>query len=193
MYCDVNDLLSKIDVEHLMNISRVSFPAYLNSAVYETLFSSLTNEERAFVDTLYSVEDNHYVLKEMSLEDKEKFLLIYLKVMDNNNIEKAIKSASSLIDGYLVGRYTVPLKNVPDNIKIFCANIAIAELLIDKGVTESEADKAIIRRKEDAIRFLENVAKGNFNLPIKENDIAYPKTDFIKVDTKAKLSLEGYF
>ncbi|MBN2546562.1 MAG: DUF1320 domain-containing protein [Spirochaetes bacterium] len=193
-YCSIDDLISKVDIDKLLNIGNIAFPDNLTADDYNELFGGLSIEDKALIDSSYTLNEDVYILNRLSTEQKKQFLKIYLTLETVDTIENAIISSGQLIDGYLTGRYQVPLSSVPDNIKIFAVNISIAELLIDKGVIQdSEADKAIIKRKDEAIKFLEKVASGTFSLPIKNDDNVAPvKDDFISYETKPKLDMNGF-
>jgi phage gp36-like protein len=78
--------------------------------------------------------------------------------IDSTVIDKAIADADALIDGYLAGRYTVPLAVVPANLTRLACDIA-RYLLYENAATE-----IVIARYEQALRYLEQVAKGQITL-----------------------------
>jgi phage gp36-like protein len=194
-YCDISDLVAKVDIDKLINLGKVTFPDNLKEQEYDDLFAGLNTGDKAFVDSIYVLINEKYALSTLSIEEKKKFLIIYSQIENLNTIENAIAGSGQLIDGYLSARYPVPLNPVPDNIKIFSVNITIAELLIDAGVNnDSEADKAIIKRKDEALKFLEKVAAGTFNLPVKTDtgESVKPADDFIAYKSKPKLDMRGF-
>lgn len=193
-YCTIDDLIAKTGIDKLMNLGKVTFPDNLSQVQYNDLFAGLAMD-KVFVDSVYNFIEDKYTLTPLSIEEKKKLLIIYSSIEDINTIENAIIGAGQLIDGYLSSRYTVPLEPVPDNIKIFAVNIALAELLIDAGINnDSDADKAIVKRKEEALKFLEKVAAGTFNLPIPANpgEATKPVDNFIAYKSKPKLDLKGF-
>jgi phage gp36-like protein len=74
-------------------------------------------------------------------------------------IERACSDASTLIDGYLASKYTLPLSSVPDLVAGWAADIARYRLW------DSGAPEEIRRRYDDAIGQLRDLAKGTIALP----------------------------
>ena len=78
-------------------------------------------------------------------------------------IEAAIGRADVEIDGYLTGRYSVPLNPVPPKIKTISIDLAIVELF--KRRTDFILDtKSIKERKKEAINDLLLIQKGVISL-----------------------------
>jgi phage gp36-like protein len=75
-------------------------------------------------------------------------------------VEGKLADADAEIDGYLSGRYTLPLTNVPEALRRIACDIARYHLYDDR-VTE-----AVQKRYDDAIRFLRMVAKGEVQLGV---------------------------
>ena len=72
----------------------------------------------------------------------------------------ALADASAEIDGYLAGRYTLPLEIPrPGFLTLYCVDIALYKGSLVTEVTEEKR-----KRYEDAIRFLRSVAKGEIQL-----------------------------
>lgn len=195
-YCTIDDLISKTGVDKLKNLTKTIYPDKINQNDYNNIYSSLSAEDKAFVDSLYLYDGviDLYSLKQINENDEKKFFKILIVLENIDKIENVINNTSKLIDGYLVGRYSVPITPTPENITGYAVNITVAELLIDIGVNDNEADRSILKRKDEAIKFLENVAKGIFNLPIKPigDDQAIPVNDNILIATKNKLDMTGY-
>lgn len=80
-------------------------------------------------------------------------------VLDANVITQAITDASELMDSYLSKRYALPLPIVPMPLKRICGDIALY-LLSGNGTVTDERRK----RYEDAIKFLQALAKGDVTL-----------------------------
>ena len=74
--------------------------------------------------------------------------------IDASKVTQAISDACATIDGYLAGRYQLPLANVPTVLNRLAAEIA-RYFLWDDGASES-----VLKRYEDAITFLVSVSKG---------------------------------
>lgn len=72
--------------------------------------------------------------------------------------EQSIADAGALIDGYLAGRYALPLPTVPSVLPRLAATIA-RYLLHDQ-----QASEQVRQQYDDAIRFLERVARGDISL-----------------------------
>lgn len=69
-----------------------------------------------------------------------------------------LADADAEIDGYLVGRYSVPLVTFPAILKVHACSIAWYRLL------GSVADEAARRDYEDAVSYLAKVAKGDISI-----------------------------
>lgn len=75
-------------------------------------------------------------------------------------VARAIEDADSEIDGYVGSRYRVPMNPVPPVLRKLSADIAIYNLYSRRQGAPEHRD----RRYQDAIRFLESVAKGDVSL-----------------------------
>ena len=78
---------------------------------------------------------------------------------DPNTVDRALDDASSEIDGYLAGRYSLPLAAPPRILTFMCVDIALYKGSVETAVTEERR-----RRYQDAIGFLVRVAKGEISL-----------------------------
>ncbi len=78
---------------------------------------------------------------------------------EENVAEKALADASEEIDGYLAGRYSLPLSTVPKILVFFCVDIAMY-----KGSVETVVSEEKRTRYKDAIAFLMMVAQGKIQL-----------------------------
>jgi len=92
--------------------------------------------------------------------------------LDANTVDRAIRNASAEIDGYLIsGGYPVPISGPPENLKKYCVDIAVANLVISAGVLENDpGGKAVIDEAKNARQFLTKVAEGKFKIPGYAND-----------------------
>lgn len=79
-------------------------------------------------------------------------------VMDTVVFDQAAADADAEIDGYLAGRYTLPLAGVPSILVRLACDIVRYRLFIDKAPEE------VRKRYEDARRLLENLAAGRITL-----------------------------
>lgn len=77
--------------------------------------------------------------------------------LDPAKIEVALADATALIDGYLRGRYKVPLADVPKD--IVRAACVLSRYDLAKGERVEPTEQMRLERKE-VITWLENIAKG---------------------------------
>lgn len=75
-------------------------------------------------------------------------------------VQHAIADADAEIDGYLNKRYPTPLQAVPEIINKISKDIAIYNLASRSGMTAQERENNYYVRYKNAIRYLEQVAKG---------------------------------
>lgn len=78
---------------------------------------------------------------------------------EGNSFASAATDASTLIDGYLASRYTLPLTSVPDIVKAWACDIARFKLWDEKAPEEVRA------RYDDVLAQLKDLAKGLLSLP----------------------------
>lgn len=69
-------------------------------------------------------------------------------------MERALRNASDLIDGYLVGRYAVPLANPPAALRVHCCGVARYLLMANAADDRAKADFTA------AVSYLKGVATG---------------------------------
>ncbi|HHE3677628.1 gp436 family protein [Pasteurella multocida] len=81
----------------------------------------------------------------------------------------ALSDSSSQIDGYLVGRYKLPLKTIPQNLTRICCDLTRYRLasMSDVSITDE-----IIERYKLSLRELESIASGKVSLGIAEDEQA---------------------
>ncbi|MBP2301305.1 gp436 family protein [Azospirillum picis] len=75
-------------------------------------------------------------------------------------LDQAIASAASVIDGYLSGRYTLPLAQVPAMLTDVAARLAYAALHLDTAPEKVTADY------QAAMRTLRDIAGGTVRLDV---------------------------
>lgn len=80
----------------------------------------------------------------------------------------ALADSSSQIDGYLLGRYTLPLASIPDNLIRICCDIARYRLVSMSEVTTTDE---IIERYKLSLKELEQIASGKISLGIASNEV----------------------
>lgn len=77
-----------------------------------------------------------------------------LDAVDVDVLQRVLSDASALIDGYLAGRYRLPLHPVPAALRVHCSGVARYLLMTNAPDERAKADfKA-------AVSFLERVASG---------------------------------
>jgi phage gp36-like protein len=114
--------------------------------------------------------------------------------VDETKVADAIEQADALIDGYLRGRYSVPLTTVPTLVMGLSRDIAIYELFSKKG--ERGVPEEYRLRKDKAEQKLVQIQKGVIGLPVTAPDakeatpIVVSKTAADRVFTKTLL--DGY-
>jgi len=79
-------------------------------------------------------------------------------------INEAIMYSATLIDGYLRGRYTLPLSNVPDLIKILAIDLSIFRLYSRRFHTDMP--DSINDKYKNSVKLLEQIQKGTISLGI---------------------------
>lgn len=107
--------------------------------------------------------------------------------VDDDIVDESIDDADDEIDGYLGGRYTVPLSApVPGMISKISVDIAIYNLYARRADSIPEIRK---ERYENAIAFLKKVAEGRISLGSDDpssglDDVAYESADRVFTSTK---------
>lgn len=79
-------------------------------------------------------------------------------LVDEAVLNLALAKTDAEIDGYLVGRYALPLATVPANLVLFACDMARYRLYKDAAPEE------VRNRYRDAVRYLEKVAAGQIGL-----------------------------
>lgn len=110
-------------------------------------------------------------------------------------IAAAIVDAGAEIDGYLGGRYPVPLDPAPKVIAKMCKDMAVYNLISRSGLDEQGQEKSFLTRYNSAIKFLTMVAEGRVSLGTGEaaTVTAAPASYSIKADGRifGRSRLEG--
>ncbi len=75
-------------------------------------------------------------------------------------LDTAINDASAIIDGYLAGRYALPLAYPLPALTRLCCDMA------RYGLYDDSVSDAVAKRNDDAVRFLEKVAQGSITLGV---------------------------
>lgn len=91
--------------------------------------------------------------------------------IDATVLDQAIADASAEIDGYLGGRYTLPLSHVPLVLSRICADLVRYYLYGDAPLDQ------VRQRYEDAVAFLKSVARGQMTLGVATDGKAAAPSD----------------
>ncbi|WP_143869883.1 gp436 family protein [Catenovulum sediminis] len=95
--------------------------------------------------------------------------LILLAQRDDSSVEfdevvnQALQDATAEINGYIAGRYTLPLAQTPEVLKRNCCDIARYLLSDDRAPEQVE------KRYQATIQFLRSVGKGELSLGLSNN------------------------
>ncbi len=89
-------------------------------------------------------------------------------MIDDVKIDDAIAYAGQLIDGYLRGRYTVPLQPVPELVKRLAVDLAVFHLYSRRF--ELDMPQTMVDRRKEIIRLLEQIQQGKVLLGIETAD-----------------------
>ncbi len=90
-------------------------------------------------------------------------------VWDEDLLQVALADSSSQIDGYLSGRYKLPLAAVPQNLVRICCDLARYHLTSKSSVTMTEE---VENRYKFCLKELENISKGVVSLSLNEEAAA---------------------
>jgi phage gp36-like protein len=117
-----------------------------------------------------------------------------LGAVNEARVSSAICDADVLIDGYLRGRYTLPLDPVPALIKKLSIDIAVFNIYSRK--LELEMPDAMSDRYKNAVKVLEAIQSGKISLGTTEGSTPEPgeyKTNKTSTDrTFTKTVLDGF-
>lgn len=126
-----------------------------------------------------SIEDIKNVLSERELINLTNDFPSESSAIDENRFEAVCLVADSLINGYIRGRYTLPLKTIPPFIKQIAQDICAYRLYSRRPC---EIPEHIIKNYEYAINNLKEIKKGNLSLEDNtenpESEIAPTKSAF---------------
>lgn len=85
-------------------------------------------------------------------------------------IEAAIDKAGERIDGYLRGRYTLPIENAPGILTDLCVDIALYFIAGRKGIAEGTPEKNLETKYRDAIAYLKDVQAGRADIGLVDDE-----------------------
>lgn len=98
-------------------------------------------------------------------------------VINEQVVEAAIQDASNLIDGYISGRYALPLTSVPALLTKQCADIARYNLY-DNAVSE-----VVEKNYKAALDYLMQVGKGTLKLGLSNDSQAAESDQMIEIES----------
>jgi phage gp36-like protein len=87
-----------------------------------------------------------------------------LGTINQTRIDEAIEYADEIINGYLRGRYTLPLSPVPGLITKLSVDLAIFHLYSRR--LELEMPESMMQRYKNAIKLLEQIQRGLITLGV---------------------------
>lgn len=115
---------------------------------------------------------------------------------DEAVLAHSIEYACELADGYLMGRYTLPLDPAPSMLRHLCTDIA-RHWLHRRRINAADFPKPLEAAYSNAIKILEQIRDGKIQLGIRaEADDAtealHPEKGVYLVRGKQKMDLGGY-
>lgn len=126
-----------------------------------------------------TIEDVKNVLSERELINLTNDNPSLSSCIDENRFEAVSLVTDSLINGYLRGRYELPLKSTPEFLKQIAQDICAYRLYSRRPC---EIPEHIVKNYEYAINNLKEIKKGNLSLEDNsenpESEIAPPKSAF---------------
>lgn len=89
-------------------------------------------------------------------------------------VEEAINQAEEMVDGFLRGRYQLPLATVPTLVKQYTAYLA-RHWLYARRPEGNDLPDAVTRTYKDAVKGLETIRDGKLHLGIPNSGIQTPE------------------
>lgn len=117
-------------------------------------------------------------------------------LINEGKVNNSIEEAEGEIDAYCQGRYTLPFNPVPKVIKKIAVDLAVYTLFARRGINpDANADQVVIQQRKDAIKFLENLAKGLVNIGPAQQETKPPDPEVV-IDSPPRIfsrqKLKGY-
>ncbi|RIV82953.1 DUF1320 domain-containing protein [Aurantiacibacter xanthus] len=100
--------------------------------------------------------------------------------IDAEVVTRALIDADAVIDGYLAGKYRLPLAEVPPMLVDLASSIAIYKL------HRYEPDAKIVKDYEQAMRTLRDIASGAVRLPLEGVEPAARNDGGVKTTDRAR-------
>ena len=110
--------------------------------------------------------------------------------VDTNKINDAVSYVENVIDGYLRGRYDLPLASIPDELRYLTIDFVVYKLYSRRMYTE--IPESVRRKYEEVIKTLEKIQKGSFNLGIESSEAFEQPTLKTNKDSSAS-SVNKYY
>jgi phage gp36-like protein len=115
------------------------------------------------------------------------------QILQVDRLDSALRAAQSIIDGYLQGRYPLPLAQVPSSLVEYACDIAMYRLQTLRPADTLEDARA---RYKDAIKYLEQVSRGELQLGLSQEQQPAPQSggpELIAPDRNfSRDSMRGY-
>lgn len=110
-------------------------------------------------------------------------------------VDKAISHACQVADGYLAGRYALPLQSVPTLLNTWCGDIA-RYWLHKRRINASEMPKTLQTAYDDALKMLNLVQSGKMHLfatdLAKNENALHKERGAYRVRSRGKSDWSGY-
>lgn len=100
-------------------------------------------------------------------------------------LDQALADASAEIDGYLGGRYKLPLATVPAVLIRICCDIARYQLY------DERANEQLQTRYQDSIKFLRSLGKGELNLGLPDEGESGPSQNLAEMHSDGHVFRRG--
>jgi phage gp36-like protein len=97
------------------------------------------------------------------------------ETVDTTKITTAIDYVDNMIDGYLRGRYDLPLASTPDELKYVAVDLVVYRLYSRRMYTD--VPTTVYQRYKDALMLLKDIQNGKFNLGVESTE-AYDDAQF---------------
>ncbi|MEM4625654.1 MAG: DUF1320 domain-containing protein [Candidatus Pacearchaeota archaeon] len=81
-----------------------------------------------------------------------------------------ITKATDEINGYLRGRYSLPLNHVPGFIRDLCVRIVKYKIVSRKGYTSNSPEEGIAKDYQGVVKILEKIRDGDVDIGISTNE-----------------------
>jgi len=102
-------------------------------------------------------------------------------VVDTDKCNVVLDDASALIDGYLAGRYPLPLAHVPTALVPICCDIARQRLYGE------QCPEQIAKRYDAALAFLKSVGKGELALGLAADGESLESQDLAQISSDGRV------